>query len=453
MSETAIMKEMMEKARVAQQALEAYDQAGVDALVRAIGKAIYDNGEELAKDAVDESRMGDYEDKILKNKGKAKAIWNHLKDKKSVGIIDRDEEKGLIYVAKPKGVIACVAPTTNPTITAMCNAMFAIKGRNAAIVAPHPRAKAVTIKTCRYMSDAIAELGGPDNLIQCIEEPSIPLTTELMKTADVVVATGGPAMVTSAYSSGKPSYGVGPGNSQAVVDRGIDYNTAAQKIIRGRTFDKGILCTGDQSVIAPADEFDKVMDALKANGAYYIEDQAIVDKFRTALFKDGHINVEAVGRSVQVLAEMAGVDVPEDTKAILLRSNDKDDDVLRKEKMCMVMVVFKYDTMEEAIAIAKKNLLIEGAGHSSVIHSDNMEHIEAMGIALPISRLAINEPCSLSVGGSLVNGFAPTSTMGCGSWGNNSISENLDYHHLINISRLGFTLKDKPIPTDEEIWG
>ena len=452
MDEVIQIREMLQKARVAQSVFESSDQASVDAIVKAVGKVVFDHAEELAKDAVEETGMGVYEDKVAKNKGKAKVIWNHLKDKKSVGIIDRDEDKGLVFIAKPKGVVGAIMPTTNPVVTLMCNAMLALKGRNAIMIAPHPRAKKVTSKTARLVNERIIELGGPEHLVQCIEEPTLPLTQELMKAVDVLVATGGPAMVNAAYSSGKPSYGVGPGNVQVLIDRDIDFNDAAQKVIAGRKFDNGIICSGEQSVIAPREKYDDVIAAFQANGAFYIEDQAVVDKFRTALFEEGHLLPGAVGQSVTKIGALAGVAIPENTQVILLRSNDKDDDILRKEKMFPVMTSFQYDSFEEAMTIAQKNLIIEGAGHSAAIHSNNHEHIEAAGIALPISRLVVNEPSSTTAGGSLYNGFAPTTTLGCGSWGNNSISENLDYMHLINISRVGYARKDRPVPTDDEIW-
>ena len=334
----------------------------------------------------------------------------------------------------------------------MCNSMFALKGRNTIIVAPHPRAKVVSAKTCRLMSEEIAKLGGPANLIQCIEDPSIPLTTELMKSVDVLIATGGPAMVAAAYSSGRPSFGVGAGNVQVVIDQGVDYKVAAQKIIAGRKFDNGIICSGEQSVIAHQDDFDEIIEAFKSEGAYYVDDQTEVEKFRCVLFKDGCIAKDVVGQSVLKIGELAGVEVPADAKIILLRSDDSEDDVLRKEKMCPVMVAFKYDDFEVAVALAKKNFLIEGIGHSVSIHSHNTAHIEYAGNELPVSRLVVNEPSSTTAGGSLLNGFAPTTTLGCGSWGNNSISENLDYTHMINVSRIGYAKTDKPVPTDEEIW-
>ena len=446
-----LVKDMMVKARIAQKEFETYNQQQVDEIVRAIGKIVYDNAEELAKDAVDETRMGLYEDKVLKNKGKSRNIWNNLKDKRSIGVISARDEDGIIKVAKPVGVVGAVTPTTNPVVTPMCNAMFALKGGNAIICAPHPRSKNVSGKTVDLMSAEIRKLGGPENLIQSISEPSLERTQELMGTCDVLVATGGPAMVQAAYSSGKPSYGVGPGNVQVIVDTDVDMDETAEKIITGRAFDNGIICSGEQSVIAHKDQYQAVIESFITKGAYYIDDQVVADKLRLVLFVDGHINGDVVGQSVQAIAKMAGIDVPKGSRVILIKSNGAADDILRKEKMCPVMVAFEYEDFDDAVAIAKFNLELEGAGHSAAIHSNNDAHISQAGVTLPISRLVVNEASSLTAGGSLQNGFAPTTTLGCGSWGNNSISENLDYKHLINVSRIGYK-KDVVVPKDDQIW-
>ncbi len=444
--------DMIAKARTAQRVIEHYTQEQVDALVRAVGKRVFDNAEELAIDTYEETRMGNVHDKTLKNQGKARNVWNYLKDKRSVGIIEPRGSDGMITIAKPVGVVGAVTPTTSPVMTIMCNAMFAFKGANALIVAPHPRAKATTAKTVDMINADLKKLGAPDNLLQCIREPSIPLTNKLMASVDVLVATGGPAMVAAAYSSGKPSFGVGAGNVQTIIDDDVDYREAANKIITGRAFDNGIICSGDQSVIAPSKDFDKVVEAFKEKGAHYIEDQAAVDRFRAVLFENGYTAAGVVGQSVQTVAEKAGVPVPEGTRAILLKSNGEADDPLRSEKMCPVLAIFEYHTLDEAIEIARANLEIKGKGHTCAIHSNNDEHIARLGLALPVSRVAVNEPGSLSVGGSLKNGFVPTGTLGCGSWGNNSISENFSYKHMINTQRIGYTVADKPVPTDEEIW-
>ena len=446
-----LVKDMMANARIAQKEFETYNQKQVDDIVRAIGKIVYDNAEELAKDAVDETRMGLYEDKVLKNKGKSRNIWNNLKGKRSIGVISERDEDGIIKVGKPVGVVGAVTPTTNPVVTPMCNAMFALKGGNAVICAPHPRAKNVSCKTVDLMNTAIRMLGGPENLIQSISEPSLERTQELMRTCDVLVATGGPAMVQAAYSSGKPSYGVGPGNVQVIVDTDVDTDETVEKIITGRAFDNGIICSGEQSVIAHKDQYQAVIESFITKGAYYIEDQLVADKLRLILFVDGHINGDVVGQSVQAIAKMAGIDVPEGSRIILIKSNGAADDILRKEKMCPVMVAFEYEDFDDAVAIAKFNLELEGAGHSAAIHSKNDAHISQAGVTLPISRLVVNEASSLTAGGSLQNGFAPTTTLGCGSWGNNSISENLDYKHLINVSRIGYK-NDAVVLTDDQIW-
>lgn len=445
-------EQMLQKARIAQQAIEGFSQVQIDKLVRAVGKLVFDRAEELAIDTYEETGMGNIKDKTLKNQGKARNVWNYLKDKKSVGIIEPKNSEGMITIAKPVGVVGAVTPTTSPVMTVMCNAMFAIKGGNSLIVAPHPRAKATTAKTVALIDAKITELGGPGNLVQCIQEPSIALTNQLMASVDVLVATGGPAMVNAAYSSGKPSFGVGAGNVQTILDRDIDFMDAANKVITGRAFDNGIICSGDQSIIAPRDQFDAVIAAFTEQGAYYVEDQAVVDKFREVLFEDGYTAKEVVGQSVQTVAAQAGVEVPEGTRVILLKSNGQADDPLRSEKMCPVLAAFEYDDLDDAIAIGRANLEVRGKGHTCAIHSNNDATIQKIGLALPVSRVAINEPGSLSVGGSLKNGFVPTGTLGCGSWGNNSISENFNYKHMINTQRIGYTVEDKVVPTDEEIW-
>ena len=441
----------LEKARIAQAAFECYNQEQVDAIVKAIAKTVYDNAESLAKLALDETGMGVYEDKVAKNKGKSQVIWQHLKNKKSVGIIDRNEQTGIISIAKPMGVVGSVTPVTNPTVTPMSNAMFALKGRNAIIVAPHPKAKQASTKAVELINESIRALGAPENLIQILDVCSTELTIALMQAVDVVVATGGGAMVKSAYSSGKPAYGVGPGNVQVILDRGIDFDDAAKKIVLGRKFDNGIICSGEQAVIFHEDDRDAVIKALVENGAYYVTNPADADALRATVFKEGHLNKDVVGQSVAKIADMAGVKVTGDAKVIFIPSTGAPDDVLRYEKMCPVITSFTYKNLDEAIAIANFNLSLEGKGHSCAVHSINQENIEAIAIGVYTSRVVVNQPSSLSAGGSYYNGFAPTTTLGCGSWGNNSISENLDYKHLINIQRIGMPINFTP-PSYDELW-
>jgi len=453
--EDSEIQSLVAKARAAQVIYEQFSQQQVDAICRDLAKYVYDNAELLARMAVDETGIGVYEDKILKKKGKARVIWNNLKDKKSRGIIGEDPETGLTLVAKPMGVVGAVTPVTNPIVTPMCNGMFALKAGNAVIFAPHPKAQNCTeFLTNEYMKIVKAH-GGPDNLIQTITNGSVEKTKELMASVDVVVATGGSAMVKSAYSSGKPSFGVGAGNVPVIIDRGVDIKAAVDKIVTGASFDNGIICSHEQFVLAPDDSYDETIKLFGATGkVWFTDDPDQVQQIRETVFPDGHLNKDVVGKSPREIGKMAGIDVPAEARLILVpASGAGTDDLLAKEKLCPVIAILPYKDFPEAVQKAKANLLVEGAGHSAALHSNDDEHIRNAGLELPISRLVINQPSSLTAGGSLTNGFAPTTTLGCGSWGGNSISENLDYKHLMNVSRIGRVIEGKQVPSDEEIFG
>ena len=404
--------------------------------------------------AVDETGIGVYEDKILKNKGKARVIWNSLKDKKSRGIIDEDAATNLVFVAKPMGVVGAVTPVTNPIVTPMCNAMFALKAGNAVIFAPHPKAE----KCTRHLTEAFREVvranGGPEDLVQMVRNGSVVTTQELMKDVDVVVATGGGAMVKSAYSSGRPSFGVGAGNVPVIIDREVDLDDAVAKIVAGASFDNGIICSHEQFVLAPVEQYDATVESFIATGkVWFTADKDQIQKFRDIVFPDGHLNKDVVGRSATDIGALVGIDVPKSARIILLPAEGAGTaDLLAREKLCPVVAILPYEKFEDAVGFAKANLLVEGAGHSAALHSHNEANIRATGEALPISRLVVNQSSSLTAGGSLTNGFAPTTTLGCGSWGGNSISENLDYKHLMNVSRIGKVIVGKKVPTDAEIW-
>ncbi|MDR1800270.1 MAG: aldehyde dehydrogenase family protein [Lachnospiraceae bacterium] len=446
--------EYVKRARKAQEILAQKDQATIDTVVRAIAKYVYDNAEPLAKMAVEETRMGVYTDKVGKNQGKSRIIWNALKGKKSVGILREIPEQGLIEVAKPMGVIAAVTPCTNPVVTPMCNAMFAIKGANAIIVSPHPRARKLSMVLDEAFRKIISELGLPEDIYQTIPEPTIDLTVELMKACDVVIATGGMGVVRSAYSSGKPSFGVGAGNVQCIFDREIDYKTEVPKAVAGRIFDNGIICSGEQTIIAPKENYDEIIGIFEENGGYYIDDPQLVKSIGEKLFPNGVIAKDAVGQSVQKIAEIAGISVPEGTKVIIVKPDSFGaGNVWSKEKMFPVMSAYAYDTWEDAVDIAIANLKVEGIGHSVSIHSDNQVHIEYAGKTIPVSRILVNQICSTQNGGAFTNGLNPTTTLGCGSWGNNSISENLFYTHLFNVSRIATVKPNWSQPSDDEIWG
>jgi succinate-semialdehyde dehydrogenase len=446
--------QLIAKARAAQAVFESFSQEKVDAIVRGIAKYVYDNAEPLARMAVDETGIGVYEDKILKNKGKARVIWNNLKGKKSRGIIGEDPETNLVMVAKPMGVVGAVTPVTNPIVTPMCNGMFALKAGNAVIFAPHPKAQKCTELLTREFMKIVKSHGGPDHLIQMIMNGSVEKTQQLMGAVDVVVATGGGAMVKSAYSSGKPSFGVGAGNVPVIIDRGVSLQEAVDKIVAGASFDNGIICSHEQFVLAPEENYAETLQLFGATGkVWFTDDEAQVQKLRALVFPDGHLNKDVVGKTPRDIAAMVGIDVPATARLILLPAKGAGrDDLLAKEKLCPVIAILPYKTFPEAVAKAKANLLVEGAGHSAALHSNDEDHIRSAGVELPISRLVVNQPSSLTAGGSLTNGFAPTTTLGCGSWGGNSISENLDYKHLMNVSRIGKVIAGKKVPTDEEIW-
>ena len=448
------IQQLVTKAHHAQVIYETFKQEQVDAIVRDIGKFVFDNAEPLARMAVDETGMGSYEDKILKNKGKARVIWNNLKDKKSRGVIGEDIESNLMFVAKPMGVVAAVTPVTNPIVTPMCNGMFALKTGNAVIFAPHPKAQKCAEYLVLEFMRIVKYHNGPDNLIQVVTDGSVDKTQQLMQSADVVVATGGDAMVKSAYSSGKPSYGVGAGNVPVIIDRNIDLKDAVSKIVAGASFDHGIICSHEQFVIAPEEDYEETVRLFSDTGqVWFTDNQEEVQKFREVIFYNGLLNKDAVGVSAYDVAKMAGISIPESTRLILLPADGSgSEDILAKEKLCPVIAILKYQDFDDAVRMAKANLFVEGAGHSAALHSDSDDHIQKAGLELPISRLVINQASSLSAGGSLANGFAPTTTLGCGSWGGNSISENLDYKHLMNVSRIGRIIPDIAVPTDEEIW-
>ena len=454
-AESTQIQELVAQSRLAQAAFESFSQEQVDAIVKGIGQYVFDNAAELARLAVDESEIGVYEDKILKNQVKPRIIWNSLKGKKSRGIIDEDPEANLIYVAKPMGVVGAVTPITNPIVTPMCNAMFALKTGNSVIFAPHPKAHNCTKVLTEAFMKVVKDNGGPDNLVQMVSPVSVEATQELMKAVDVIVATGGPAMVKAAYSSGKPSFGVGAGNVPVIldVDEDAELTEAIEKIVAGASFDNGIICSHEQFVLVPEGQYAQALESFEATGkVWFTEDEELIQKFRDVVFPDGQLSRDVVGKSCAEIGAMAGVEVPETARIILVPAKGAgSEDVLAKEKLCPVVAILPYKDFKEAVAKAKANLLVEGAGHSAGVHSTNEENIRYAGLELPISRLVVNQPCSFAAGGSLSNGFAATTTLGCGSWGGNSISENLDYKHLMNVSRIGKVI-DKPIPTDEEIW-
>lgn len=446
------ISKMIDKALVALSIWEKASQQKIDLVVREIAKAVYDNAEELAIITVEETGLGNYEDNLSQDKRKAEIIWYSLKGKKSIGIININKELNIVEIAKPVGVIGVVLPVTIPVTNFMANSMFALKCGNSVIHAPHPSAKKTIARAAELVINAISKYDIPENLIQYLKEPSKDLTQELMSSVHVVVATGGMGMVKAAYSSGRPAYGVGPGNVQAIIDRDADINDATNKIIASRSFNYGLPCASEQAVVVPKEKYDEVIESFRKNGAYYIDGKEDIIKITNALFKDGILRKESIGVSAYKVAENACIEVPENIRILLLRGDIKNQDkVLRQEKLSPVMMIYVYDNFSEAIEIAKSNLEVQGKGHSVVIHSNTREHIEELARAVYVARVVVNQPCNFNAGGGFNIGYAPTTTLGCGTWENNILSENLTYKHLMNVTRIGYPIK-REIPKSEEIW-
>lgn len=452
--------ELVARSKAAQKKIRNYNQKQVDRLVRICGKTIYDHAEELAAEAVEEGGLGNAADKIGKMKNSTSVAYQFLKDKKTVGIIGYDEELHIADVAKPIGVIGCLIPSTNPTSTVGGNGMYALKCRDSIIFSVHPRTKNVSVKAVNLVREALKAAGEPEDLFIVIEEPSMESTNALMQKADVVVATGGPAMVKAAYSSGRPSYGVGQGNVQVIIDEDCqeDYEYIAKETVNSRCRDNGLPCTGEQFIAFPLKDEEEVLAAFDKAGAYVVRDEETAAKIRNGLFQltpkgKYAFNICNVGQDVYKIAKNIGIEIPEGKKSILVKVKSVGkEELLCKEKLCPVEACMGYNTFDEGMEYITKNLEMEGMGHSAVIYSHNEEHIERAGIELPVSRLIVNACGSTAGGNTLANGLAPTMSLGCGSWGNNSISENLSYKHLMNVTKIAYKIEDAVIPSNEEIW-
>ena len=451
---TLTVAELIARSKAAQKQIEFMTQEQADAAARAICKVTYDNAEMLGTMAAEETRMGNLNDKITKCRNKSALIWESMKGKKSVGVITRLDDIRMLEIAKPMGVVASIVPSTNPVVTPMSNSAAALKTRNAIIFAPHPRAVKCTKLLVEMYRGELKKLGLPEDLIQGLQVVSIQASGELMSGADVVVATGGMDMVRAAYSSGKPAYGVGAGNVQCIVDDDADMDEAAAKIVAGRTFDNGLICLGEQCAFIPASKFDQFIAAIEKQGGFYVSGAEALEKLSDGIFPNGGpINRDIVGQSAEKVAQILGLTVPAGTKVIVAkgRALGAGDDLCR-EKMCPVLTVMPYDTFEEGVAMMAANLENEGKGHSIAVHSNNPQHVEYAGIRCSVSRVVVNQPSGTTGGGSPTNGFIPTTTLGCGSWGNNSFSGNFNYTHLMNITRVGYPLEKSYLPDFAQAW-
>ena len=393
----------------------------------------------LAKMAVEETQRGVLEDKIIKNHYAAEYIYNAYKDTKTCGVIEEDTAYGIKKVAEPIGLVAAVIPTTNPTSTAIFKTLICLKTRNAIIISPHPSAKACTIEAAKVVLDAAVKAGAPEGIIGWIDVPSLELTNEVMKNADIILATGGPGMVKAAYSSGKPALGVGAGNTPVIIDDTADVKLAVNSIIHSKTFDNGMICASEQSVTVLEPVYEAVKKEFEYRGCYFLK-QGEIEKVRKTILINGALNAKIVGQKAATIAEMAGVAVPPETKILIGEVESVDiSEEFAHEKLSPVLAMYKAKTFDEAIAKAEQLVADGGYGHTSALYIDTREKekMEKHAAAMKTCRILINTPSSQGGIGDLYNfKLVPSLTLGCGSWGGNSVSENVGVKHLINIKTV-----------------
>jgi len=459
METVEIIEKLIERARIAQAKVANYTQEQIDDVVLAIGWEVYNdkNISLLAKLAVEETGMGNVEDKIKKHKGKVLGVLKDVKGAKSVGIIEEDSLKGITKYAKPVGVVGALCPVTNPTATPSSNSISIIKGRNAVIFAPHPRSKNCSKQAVEFMRAGLRKVGAPEDLIQIIEEPSIEATGILMEKVDLVVATGGGAMVKAAYSSGTPAYGVGPGNSVQIIAEDADVVDAMKKVAMSKTFDNATSCSSENSIIIHESIYEEAVNVLKAEGGQLltIDEKKILKQWMWQPNKKGHLTLNAniVAKSANVIAQDAGL-TPEKSISMLLVEGQLpvEEDYFSEEKLSPVLTLWKYTTFDEAMDILVRLTTVSGTGHSCGIHTKTEEYVHRLGMEMKTSRIMVNQPQAPANGGNFFNGMPSTVTLGCGTWGGNITSENINYKHFLNltwVSRLIPVVK----PTDEEMWG
>lgn len=435
------LERLIESVKEAQKIYATYPEEKVDEIFKAAATAANAARIPLAKMAVEETGMGVVEDKIIKNHFASEYIYNKHKNTKTCGVISEDKVNGTKIVAEPLGVIAGIVPTTNPTSTAIFKALISLKTRNAIIFSPHPRAKKSTIAAAKLVLDAAIAAGAPKNIIAWIEEPSVALSDQLMKhpLVDCILATGGPGMVKAAYSSGKPALGVGPGNTPSVIDETADIKTAVSSVLMSKTFDNGMICASEQAVVVVNDVYEAVKKEFAYRGAYFLNEQER-DKVGSLVIQDGRVNPAIVGQSAHTIAKMAGIDVPERTKVLIGEVTKIDlSEPFAHEKLSPVLAMYKADSFEQATDMAHALIVLGGAGHTSVLHTDDrkQDRIKHFAEKLHTGRILINCPATQGAIGDLYNfRLEPSLTLGCGSWGGNAVSENVGVKHLLNYKTV-----------------
>lgn len=447
---------LIERSRIAQAQIANYSQEQVDELIRAMVYSVAreEISEKIAQFTVEETQLGNYEGKYLKIHRKTRATLMDIIDDKSVGIIEEDVERNIVKIAKPVGVIGALSPSTNPEATPVIKAISAVKGRNSIIVAPHPRAKLTNKMICDYMREALVACGAPADLVLSIDVPSLDLTNELMSQCDRVLATGGGAMVTAAYSSGTPALGVGVGNACITVDESANLDEAAEKIRISKTLDLAASCSSDNSVLLHESIYDEMLAKLQSEGGYVVNaDEKL--KLQNTLWVDGHFNTAIVAQPAYKIAGMAGIELPEGKLFLIVPETGFGPDFpFSGEKLSVVMALYKVKDIDAAIALTNDIQAYQGQGHSCGIYSYSDDNILKFAHATKTSRVMVNQPQAASNSGNLWNGMRQTFSLGCGSWGGNGTNNNITWRDLINETWVSKPLaKTKELPSDEELFG
>ncbi len=434
------LEEAIERTREAQKKFAAFTQEQVDKIFLAAASAANKARIPLAKMAVEETRMGIVEDKVIKNNYASEYIYNAYKNTKTCGVIEEDKAFGIKKIAEPLGVIAAVIPTTNPTSTAIFKCLLALKTRNAIIISPHPRAKNSTIAAAKLVLEAAVAAGAPEGIIDWIDVPSLELTNTVMKEADIILATGGPGMVKAAYSSGKPALGVGAGNTPAIIDESADILLAVNSIIHSKTFDNGMICASEQSVIVLKGVYNAVKKEFANRGCYFLSPEE-TEKVRKVIIINGALNANIVGQSAAKIAELAGVTVPEGTKILIGEVESVEiSEEFAHEKLSPVLAMYKAKDFGDALDKAEQLIADGGYGHTSSVYLNEITEQEKLAeftARMKTCRILVNTPSSHGGIGDLYNfKLAPSLTLGCGSWGGNSVSENVGVKHLLNIKTV-----------------
>ncbi len=458
-----IIGDLIARARSAQKQIENYTQEQIDEVCLSVGWQVYkdDNIAECARIAVEETGMGVYEHKLKKHKTKVLGVCRDIMNEnaKTVGIIERDEARGITKYAKPVGVVGALSPVTNPTATPASNTVSILKGRNAVIFAPHPRAKRSCKVVTDFMREGLRKAGAPLDLIQFIEEPSILRSQELMRQADLVLATGGAVMVKAAYSSGTPAYGVGAGNPVIIVAEDADIEDTAEKITISKTFDNATSCSSDTSIVMHESVYDRLVSEFIKRGGYLCSDEekSKLEKWMWVAGKGEDkpaLNLKIVAKSAVQIAADAGIEVPENTTMLMVEAENAGIDRFSGEKISPVLALWKYKTIDQAISMVTKMHEYSGMGHSCGIYSFNTDYIHKVTSELKVSRVMVRQAHAPSAGGNLWNGMPSTVTLGCGTWGGNITTENIYWKHFINVTWLSEPIEPASVTvTDEDIFG